>query len=163
MSSHRLASQTFCSHSSSASCATIVRLRYLSLYSDPTEFLFGTGRIGLWSIIEEAMGIFAGSLPALRPLLSLPFLNLSTDGASNDDTTGNKMNVPRTQHKSKRSDINLDTFHQLGDSDGEKDGDGNSQKQILTETRVTVTSDNKNSVPERWEQSQILGWKANRN
>lgn len=40
-----------------------MRLRYLSLYSDPTEFKFGTGKIGLWSVIEEGIGIFAGSLP----------------------------------------------------------------------------------------------------
>ncbi|KAG4030820.1 hypothetical protein MFRU_011g02720 [Monilinia fructicola] len=145
-----------------ASCATIVRLRYLSLYSDPSEFMYGTGRIGLWSVIEEAMGIFAGSLPALRPLLSLPFLNLSTTGGS-DEISGNKMNVPRTQQRSKRSDINLDTFHQLGDSDVEKDGDGDSQKHILKETQVSVTCGNRDSAPGEWTQSQVLGWKANRN
>ncbi|KAK6596387.1 hypothetical protein H4I95_10303 [Botrytis cinerea] len=146
-----------------ASCATIVRLRYLSLYSDPTEFMFGTGRIGLWSVIEEAMGIFAGSLPALRPLLSLPFLNLSTTGNSNNPTSGKNGNVPRTQHGTgKRSDINLDTFVQLGDSDIEKD-DGESQKHILKETKVSVTSANRHSAPGEWEQSQILGWKGNRN
>ncbi|KAF7861690.1 uncharacterized protein EAF02_010644 [Botrytis sinoallii] len=146
-----------------ASCATIVRLRYLSLYSDSSEFMFGTGRIGLWSVIEEAMGIFAGSLPALRPLLSLPFLNLSTTGNSNNPTSGKNGNVPRTQHGTgKRSDINLDTFVQLGDSDIEKD-DGESQKHILKETKVTVTSANRHSAPGEWEQSQILGWKGNRN
>ncbi|ESZ93820.1 hypothetical protein SBOR_5815 [Sclerotinia borealis F-4128] len=147
-----------------ASCATIVRLRYLSAYSDPTEFMFGTGKIGLWSIIEDAMGIFAGSLPALRPLLSLPFLNMSSTGDSNNNaSSGNKMNVPRTQHQTNRSDINLDTFHQLGDSDVEKDGDGDSQKRILKETKVSVTSDNRHSAPGEWEQSQVLGWKGNRN
>lgn len=125
--------------------------------------MFGTGRIGLWSVIEEAMGIFAGSLPALRPLLSLPFLNLSTTGNSNNPTSGKNGNVPRTQHGTgKRSDINLDTFVQLGDSDIEKD-DGESQKHILKETKVTVTSANRHSAPGEWEQSQILGWKGNRN
>lgn len=34
--------------------------------------MFSTGAIGLWSILEEGIGIIAGSLPALRPLLSLP-------------------------------------------------------------------------------------------
>ncbi|KAF7860300.1 hypothetical protein EAF04_008428 [Stromatinia cepivora] len=144
-----------------ASCATIVRLRYLSLYSDPTEFMFGTGKIGLWSIIEEGMGIFAGSLPALRPLLSLPFLNLSTTGKSNNLSSSKNRNVPRTQNQQKRADINMDTFVQLGESDIEKDGDGDSQKHILKETQVSVTSDNRRSAPGEWEQSQILGWKGN--
>lgn len=131
--------------------------------------MYGTGRIGLWSVIEEAMGIFAGSLPALRPLLSVGFLNLSTTGNSDDHTSKNG-NVPRTQNpRSKRSDINMDTFHQLGDSDVEKDGDGDgdgdgdSQKHILKQTQVTVTSDNRTSAPGEWEQSQVLGWKGNRN
>ncbi|KAJ8067637.1 hypothetical protein OCU04_003246 [Sclerotinia nivalis] len=146
-----------------ASCATIVRLRFLSLYSDPTEFMFGTGKIGLWSIIEEGIGIFAGSLPALRPLLSLPFLNLSTTGKSNNASSSKNGNVPRTQNQQKRSDIKMDTFAQLGDSDVEKDGDGDSQKHILKETQVSVTSDNRRSAPGEWEQSQILGWKGNRN
>lgn len=56
---------------SSASCATIIRLRYLTLYNNQAEFMYSTGSIGLWSIIEESIGIIAGSLPALRPLLSL--------------------------------------------------------------------------------------------
>ncbi|TGO61670.1 hypothetical protein BOTNAR_0125g00150 [Botryotinia narcissicola] len=121
-----------------ASCATIVRLRYLSLYSDPTVFMFGTGRIGLWSVID-------------------------TTGNSNNPASGKNGNVPRTQHGTgKRSDINLDTFVQLGDSDIEKD-DGESQKHILKETKVTVTSANIHSAPGEWEQSQILGWKGNRN
>ncbi|KAK8062427.1 hypothetical protein PG997_014524 [Apiospora hydei] len=46
-------------------------LRYLTLYDDQNEFMFSTGAIGLWSILEEGIGIIAGSLPALRPLLSL--------------------------------------------------------------------------------------------
>lgn len=33
--------------------------------------MYGTGKIGFWSLMEEGIGIIAGSLPALRPLLSL--------------------------------------------------------------------------------------------
>ncbi|PQE34083.1 cation-transporting atpase 4 protein [Rutstroemia sp. NJR-2017a WRK4] len=123
-----------------ASCATIVRLRYLSLYSDPAEFMFATGKIGLWSIIEEGMGIFAGSLPALRPLLSLPCFNFSTAGNSNKPSSANRLNI------SKRTNIKMDTFQQLGDN-SDKDVDTESQKHILKETEITVTSNDRISTP----------------
>ncbi|PQE31840.1 cation-transporting atpase 4 protein [Rutstroemia sp. NJR-2017a WRK4] len=135
-----------------ASCATIVRLRYLSLYSDPAEFMFATGSIGLWSIIETGMGIFAGSLGTLRPLLALPFFNWSSYGNSNNGSTANKLTMP------KRSSIKMDTFQQLGDS-SDKDADAESQKHILKETQVTVTSNERVSTPGEWTESQVLGWR----
>ncbi|PSR88669.1 hypothetical protein BD289DRAFT_481956 [Coniella lustricola] len=68
-----------------ASCATIIRLRYLTLYDDRSEFMYSAGPIGLWSIIEEGIGIVAGSMPALRPLLSLPIFG----GTRTGDGSGN--------------------------------------------------------------------------
>ncbi|KAL3421925.1 hypothetical protein PVAG01_06081 [Phlyctema vagabunda] len=141
-----------------ASCATIVRLRYLSLYSDPTEFLYGTGKIGLWSVAEEGIGIIAGSLPALRPLLSLPFLNLGTTANNSNPASGSKFKQSRSRHQVLRSDVKMDTFQQLGD----KDGDGDSQKHILKETQVTVTSNDQTAEPGAWERNQVLGWKNNK-
>lgn len=70
---------------SSASCATIIRLRYLTLYNDQAEYMYSAGPIGLWSIIEEGIGIVAGSLPALRPLLTLKVF-----GGSRSDTQPSK-------------------------------------------------------------------------
>jgi hypothetical protein len=65
----------------SASCATVVRLRFLYLYDDPKEFLYASAIIGLWSIIELGIGIFAGSLAHLRPLLRyIPGLGKSSAG-----------------------------------------------------------------------------------
>ncbi|KAK7964155.1 hypothetical protein PG988_011129 [Apiospora saccharicola] len=71
-----------------ASCATVVRLRYLTLYNDQTDFMYSTGAIGLWSVLEEGIGIIAGSLPALRPLLSLGSFggNGRTKGSSTNDS-----------------------------------------------------------------------------
>ncbi|KAK8112771.1 hypothetical protein PG984_013297 [Apiospora sp. TS-2023a] len=71
-----------------ASCATVVRLRYLTLYNDQTDFMYSTGAIGLWSVLEEGIGIIAGSLPALRPLLSLRSFggNGRTNGSSTNDS-----------------------------------------------------------------------------
>ncbi|KAK7995325.1 hypothetical protein PG990_014098 [Apiospora arundinis] len=76
-----------------ASCATVVRLRYLTLYNDQKEFMFSTGAIGLWSILEEGIGIVAGSLPALRPLLTLPILG------GNSRETGNSSSAHGTTNR----------------------------------------------------------------
>ena len=59
----------------SASTATIVRLKFLVLYDDAPEFMYSIAKIAVWSILEEGIGITAGSLPMLRPLLRhIPFL-----------------------------------------------------------------------------------------
>ncbi|KAJ4265042.1 hypothetical protein NW762_005285 [Fusarium torreyae] len=59
-----------------ASCATIVRLRYLLALLDSQNFLRDSSKIAIWTVLELAIGLFAGSLPALRPILRyLPFLS----------------------------------------------------------------------------------------
>ncbi|KAF4443762.1 cation-transporting atpase 4 [Fusarium austroafricanum] len=59
-----------------ASSATLVRLRYLLALLDTQNFLLGSGKIAVWTVIELGIGIFAGSLPALKPLLRyVPFLS----------------------------------------------------------------------------------------
>ncbi|KAH8649746.1 hypothetical protein BGZ60DRAFT_389470 [Tricladium varicosporioides] len=140
-----------------ASCATIVRLRYLSLYSDPTEFMFGTGKIGLWSVIEEGIGIFAGSLPALRPILSLSFFGRSTTASNSNPALTPQFKQSKGGQPAIRSDLRMDTFQQLGDKDAE--GDGDSQKYILKETQFTVMSNERAGTPGQWQKNQVLGWK----
>lgn len=120
--------------------------------------MFSTGKIGLWSVIEEGIGIFAGSLPALRPLLSLRFLNGGSTEGSNGISAGNKYNKPRTGRYPGSTDVKLDTFHQLADKD--EDGDTGSQKHILKETHVTMTNEQSDS-PAEWERNKVLGWKHN--
>jgi hypothetical protein len=120
--------------------------------------MYGTGKIGLWSIIELGIGIFAGSLPALRPLLSMGFFG-SSSNQSDAISAGDKYNKPRTKNGSRSRDIALDTFHQLGD----KESDGDSQKYILKETQVTMTTNDMAGTPEAedWEKARVLGWKKN--
>lgn len=122
--------------------------------------MFSTGKIGLWSIIEEGIGIIAGSLPALRPLLSLPMFNSTTASKSNMSAPGNKYGVQSNSRHALRSDVHMDTFQQLGKSkDGEADEDGDSQKHILKETNVTIMRNDRSGNPDDWERSQVLGWK----
>ncbi|KAF2874948.1 hypothetical protein BDV95DRAFT_563992 [Massariosphaeria phaeospora] len=52
-----------------ASVATIVRLKSVTAYSQPDDYLYGLADIATWSITESGIGIVAGSLATLRPLL----------------------------------------------------------------------------------------------
>ncbi|KAF9883015.1 hypothetical protein FE257_004328 [Aspergillus nanangensis] len=51
-----------------ASCAVIIRIPWVDTFLDP-DFLYATVEIALWSNIETGLGITAGSLATLRPLL----------------------------------------------------------------------------------------------
>ncbi|KAH8816708.1 hypothetical protein F5884DRAFT_230253 [Xylogone sp. PMI_703] len=150
-----------------ASCATIIRLRYLSLYNNPKEFMFGTGKIGLWSIIEEGIGIVAGSLHALRPLLSLSIFGGTTHDKSSGPSSGSRLKQSRSGHQELGAHVKLNSLQreeQGGErsEDRDRDGDGDSQKHILKETQVTVMSNEQAAEPGEWERSQVLGWKKSK-
>ncbi|CAN9103692.1 unnamed protein product [Alternaria sp. RS040] len=124
-----------------ASCATIVRLKYLTLYSDPGEFMYSTGKIGFWSLIEVGIGLIAGSLPPLRPLLSLRIrvsAGSNTPAASSGRAYQSGTNGRQPTLRSRG--IAMDTFQTLGDNDDADQSDGDSQKNIIKETKFTVTS-----------------------
>ncbi|XPS77413.1 hypothetical protein M3J09_009439 [Ascochyta lentis] len=142
-----------------ASCATIVRLRYLALYSDPGEFVYAAGKIGFWSLMEEGIGIVAGSLPALRPLLSLRVGFSSSMATPGGAASGHTEPLSRNKHvRSHSGIITMDTFHHLGDSDDIEHDDGDSQKNIVKETKYTVTSSHVAVSEEERVRSQVLGW-----
>ncbi|KAI0131872.1 hypothetical protein BJ170DRAFT_611588 [Xylariales sp. AK1849] len=52
-----------------ASVSTIVRFPNLRFYAIPEDQLMHFGDVVLWTIVECGLGITAGSLPSLRPLL----------------------------------------------------------------------------------------------
>jgi hypothetical protein len=111
-----------------ASGATIVRLRYLLALLDSQNFLLGSGKIAIWTVVELTIGIFAGSAPALRPLLRLlPFMSHSSEG----DSYGR-------QYKKSGSHIKMEpfkagAFEQVGQKPQENTvvEDGDSQEFIL--------------------------------
>ncbi|KAF2999931.1 hypothetical protein E8E13_009060 [Curvularia kusanoi] len=146
---------------SAASCATIVRLRYLALYSDPGEFMYGTGKIGFWSLMEEGIGIVAGSLPALRPLLSMRVSfnsSMNTPGGTPGHTSGRSEPFRPSRYVRPGSDtLAMNTFQTLPGDEGEHD-DGDSQKNITKETKYTVTSSSVGISEEERMRSQVLGW-----
>lgn len=46
-----------------------------------------------------------------------------------------------------------------GEAETEGEGDGASQRHILKETEVAVTSNSRSTTPGAWERSQVLGFK----
>ncbi|PSN59575.1 hypothetical protein BS50DRAFT_614559 [Corynespora cassiicola Philippines] len=116
-----------------ASCATIVRLNYLTLYSDPGEFMY-----------EEGIGIIPGSLPALRPLL---FLRIRITTSSTTPAASGPVHPSgsHNRHLSARSVIIMDTFQPLGDnefdhSDSDNTSEPNTPLSALTRTTTYLTT-----------------------
>ena len=69
-----------------ASAAVIIRIPWVKTFAQIDDFLYATVNIALWSNIETGLGITAGSLATLRPLLR-PFLS-SRRGETYSPTPG---------------------------------------------------------------------------
>ena len=126
--------------------------------------MYGTGKIGFWSLMEEGIGIIAGSLPALRPLLSLHITYKSSVNSPGGGMSGSDpldKNSRQRKHTRGRSGVAmLDTLQSLADVESGETvhDDGNSQKNIVKETRYTVTSHRVAVSEEERIRSQVLGW-----
>ena len=51
------------------STATVVRMQYIHSLTNGPDFLFATKNVAIWSTVEPGVGITAGSMATLRPLL----------------------------------------------------------------------------------------------
>lgn len=128
--------------------------------------MYSTGKIGLWSIIEEGIGITAGSLHALKPLISLPIFSRGSSANSNGPNSASNFGPSRNRRPALPSDVKMETFQPLEDADG----DGDSQKgilksgegEILKQTHVSVTAEQFAASPGDWKRNQVLGWKQNK-
>lgn len=67
---------------SSASSLTIVRLVFVIHHNFAVNYLVGVAKIFIWGVIELGIGIIAGSMATLRPLLRhIPFLSNGSSGS----------------------------------------------------------------------------------
>lgn len=143
--------------------------------------MYSTGQIGLWSVIEEGIGITAGSMPALGPLLHTRVFGRSRSDRSDQPVKPTASMWRRNMAQRKRTaedTIALDTYvggnmtvtaKEAGGEHGNGHGmasrrtsdDGDSQKHILKETRVTVTHEayQRSTDAEDYRKDQILGWR----
>ena len=121
--------------------------------------MYGTGKIGFWSLMEEGVGIIAGSLPALRPLLSLRIGLSSSMGTPGATASGRSDPLSRNKRARPRSGlVMMDTFETLGDGDEVELDDGDSQKNIVKKTNYVVTSSHIDLSEEERVRGQVLGW-----
>jgi hypothetical protein len=142
-----------------------VRLRYLVLYNNQSEFLFSVGKIAVWSILEEGIGIIAGSLPTLRPVLKyLHLLGSTYVNDSREPTSGAYSQAPHHQiHRRHPGAFRMDTFDATTEVETghtqQNQSDGESAKHILKETGFTVTSE---ASPSDWMHASEVGEWNNR-
>lgn len=88
--------------------------------------------------MEEGIGLIAGSLPALRPLLSLR-VTMTSSGTPAGAQSGNEFPASRTRPVDHDRILMQDTV--VCPEEGEADfGDAESQKNIVKETRYTISS-----------------------
>lgn len=50
----------------SASVASVIRTVYTDAYSSEDNYLYNTGKIVLWTVVECGLGIIAGCLPMIK-------------------------------------------------------------------------------------------------
>ncbi|KAK8007322.1 hypothetical protein PG989_001312 [Apiospora arundinis] len=123
-----------------ASISTIVRLPYLQFYNVPTDYYYNVCNIVIWSIVECGVGIIAGSLPSLRPLLKkIPMFGSKRSYAyrSGSNDTPNQIKMNNLGHAGGRS---LATCHGGEDESKWERLDDNSSQQyiIMKNTQVDV-------------------------
>jgi hypothetical protein len=102
--------------------------------------MFGVGKIGLWSIVEEGVGVIAACVPPLRPVLRLRWIRMlgftsygtgqggSASGGQTSGTGGRKYksrsrggsgfnNSIIASKRAVRSHLAMDTFMELDEVD----------------------------------------------
>ncbi|KAI1505225.1 hypothetical protein F5X99DRAFT_368760 [Biscogniauxia marginata] len=120
-----------------ASISTIVRFPWLQAYGDPVNQLYNFGQIVLWTQVECGLGIIAGSLPSLRPLLRrIGFTSTksySHQGADSSQPGGRSIHLNQIRGQSTA------TCQGGGDEAWERLDDSSSQKFIIMKnTQVDV-------------------------
>ncbi|KAL8393516.1 hypothetical protein RB595_003314 [Gaeumannomyces hyphopodioides] len=73
-----------------AGVASIVRVPFTNAYTNPTDLLYNTGNIVLWTIIECGLGIIAGSLPTLRAFFKKLAKDYSSGGGGGASGPSNR-------------------------------------------------------------------------
>lgn len=140
----------------SASIATIVRMKYLTDYQNPNDTLYNLVPIALWSEMECTLGILAGSLAVMRPLLrflpaalAAPFTARSPSHALHDmcphDSSSKPKKGSKPKSKKRQDSPDMENITYMGhsfhvkagreageDREGEMD-DAGSQRRMLSE------------------------------
>lgn len=83
-------------------------MKYLFAYQDPQDYVYGITPIAIWSEVECCIGIVAGSLATMRPLLKyLRVFGISSSGIAgiSDTEMGHRMYSLREDRRTSVSEI----------------------------------------------------------
>ncbi|KAK9424291.1 hypothetical protein SUNI508_13744 [Seiridium unicorne] len=124
-----------------ASTATIVRIGYLRYYTITEDYLYNIANIALWSIVESGIGIVAGSLATLRPLLKyIPFMqNTSNSDASKSNKTKQRGQSYKLDSLGRSGNGVLQATCRGGRNESDDMSESASQKGILEDSKIRVT------------------------
>ncbi|KAL2869541.1 uncharacterized protein BJX67DRAFT_370757 [Aspergillus lucknowensis] len=134
-----------------ASSAVIVRFPFVKTFRDP-DFLYATVEIAIWSNIEAGLGITAGSLATLRPLLR-HWLGSSMDqDYTASPFPGRSGSRSRTRSRSRRARRSRsDRPFPLGSLDDTAQGTLRPDKLAVTVTTVQTQRDDRDREADgRW-------------
>ncbi|KAF2659888.1 hypothetical protein K491DRAFT_712185 [Lophiostoma macrostomum CBS 122681] len=94
------------------STGTIVRMKYVHSLTNGPDFLYATTDVALWSTVEPGIGITAGSIATLRPLLQsmLRRIGLTSTPASGPPRISNwsSQSGQKRKYRQKYRDLSLD-------------------------------------------------------
>lgn len=108
-----------------ASSATIVRLPGIKYFSARTEHLYHLGDVAIWTLIECGLGIIAGSVAMIKPLVGKIIGSVGHEARSRKGTAPSeaRANTPCTfdeiKTDSEDSDIELTVFGRLETAESE--------------------------------------------
>ncbi|KIV95708.1 hypothetical protein PV10_03330 [Exophiala mesophila] len=128
-----------------ASCLTIVRLVFVIHHDFTVNYLVGMSAISIWGVIELGIGIIAGSMVTLRPLLR-HITCLSNDSSNSDLKPQDQVTPYRPAPYLPKVARTNNPGYRVEDNDEEEDSsEGGGQKHTLKEmlamTRVSSRSE----------------------
>ncbi|KAH8661972.1 hypothetical protein BX600DRAFT_437403 [Xylariales sp. PMI_506] len=139
------------SFGSFASISTMIRTPYIEYYRDPTnDLVYHIGNIVLWSNVETAIGLVAGSLPSLRRLIMSKVKKNSSENSTNQKPMGLVTfggSLPNTDRRSRNRTfknntdlgVTVATVHAHGDGDWKRLHDDSDQSESMTGIRAEYT------------------------
>ncbi|KAF2866764.1 hypothetical protein BDV95DRAFT_583753 [Massariosphaeria phaeospora] len=119
-----------------ASIATIVRMKYVTTYIDPVDFVYSALFPIMWSAIENLVGILAGCIATMRPVLRVFGIRSDSEGPSaSKPSLGLPLHSLKSNKRSDGSKIDK-TYQIIVEPEGgrKEDGDASdhgSQRRIL--------------------------------
>lgn len=126
----------------------------LYLYNVENEYMIAIGRIALWSTVEGGIGISAGSMPFLRPLLRrhpLPSNKSHYEPKASSLKTFGSKSVNRGPDPMSLGSLPTITAPETAwdPTQNRKSNDNDSWMRILRETRFSVHSEAGPGYPRR--------------